>query len=305
MEEPKDEINSRKPRRCYLITYSQADLQFSTKQSFADAVIEAFTSERSQSSPQHWACCMEKHQLQGFHYHLALKLSAPKRWLGCKRALERRHGIVVYFSDHEGYYSAYKYVCKFDQEVFHSDNHPNLQEIGSPHTSVCQKAYRQKRSQASGTHAGHALRQKCRDAVCDHYIVGRRCSSKFKMAAECKGACLCTEQVVELLFRDNTDLETTQSNESDSEMEEVNISDNFTQKHKELLSSWLDKLSFENENFNKTFFKQTAMEQLLPLIDQATYNTSGNESEAAYLLRSSSICSLTCSVNKLTFFCID
>ena len=112
-------------------------------------------------------------------------------------------------------------------------------------------------------HAGHASRQKCRDAVCDHYIVGRQCSSKFKMAAECKGACLCTEQVVELLFRDNTDLETTQSNESDSEMEEVNISDNFTQKHKELLSSWLDKMSFENENFNKTFFKQTAMEQLL------------------------------------------
>lgn len=113
------------------------------------------------------------------------------------------------------------------------------------------------------------------------------------MAAERKGARLCTEQVVELLFRDNTDLETTQSNESDSEMEEFNISDNFTQKHKELLSSWLDKLSFENENFNKTFFKQTAMEQLLPLIDRATYNTSGNESQAAYLLRSSSICSLT------------
>ena len=44
-------------------------------------------------------------------------------------------------------------------------------------------------------------------------------------------------------------METTQSNESDSKMEEVNISDNFTQKHKELLSSWLDKLSFENENF--------------------------------------------------------
>ena len=151
MEEPIDEINSRKPRRCYL-TYSHADLQkFSTKQSFADAVIEAFTSERSQSSPQHWACCMEKHQLQGFHYHLALKLPAPKRWLGCKTALERSHGIVVHFSDHEGYYSAYKYVCKFDQEVFHSDNHPNLQEIGSPHTSVCQKVYRQKRSQASGT----------------------------------------------------------------------------------------------------------------------------------------------------------
>ena len=151
MAQPIDEIHSRKPRRCYLITYSQADLQkFPTKQSFADAVVEAFTSERSQSSPQHWACCIEKHQQQGFHYHLAIKLSAPKRWLGCKKALERKHGIQVHFSDHEGYYSAYKYICKFDQDVFHSANHPNLQEIGSPRTSVCQQAYRRKRSRPLG-----------------------------------------------------------------------------------------------------------------------------------------------------------
>ena len=42
----------------------------------------------------------------------------------------------------------------------------------------------------------------------------------------------------------------------------------------------------------RRFSNKTAMEQLLPLIDRATYNTSGNESQAAYLLRSSSICSL-------------
>ena len=152
MEEPTDEIDGRKPRRCYLITHSQADLQkFPTRQSFAEAVVEAFTSERSQSLPQHWACCIERHQLEGLHYHLALKLSTPKRWLGFKRALEKKHGIVVHFSDHEGYYSAYKYVCKFDQNVFHSDNHPNLQEIGSPKTSLCQQAYRRKRSRSSGS----------------------------------------------------------------------------------------------------------------------------------------------------------
>lgn len=84
MAEPIDEIHSRKPRRCYLITYSQADLQkFPNRKSFADAVIEAFTFSRSKSSPQHWACCIERHQQQGLHYHMALKLSAPKRWLGC------------------------------------------------------------------------------------------------------------------------------------------------------------------------------------------------------------------------------
>ena len=57
---------------------------------------------------------------------------------------------MVHFSDHEGYYSAYKYIRKFDEDVFHSHNHPNLQEIGSPRTSSCQQAYRRKRSQSSG-----------------------------------------------------------------------------------------------------------------------------------------------------------
>ena len=65
---------------------------------------------------------------------LALKLLAPKRWLACKKALQEKHGIVVHFPDHDGYYSAYKYICKFDGDVFHSDNHPNINEIGSPKT---------------------------------------------------------------------------------------------------------------------------------------------------------------------------
>ena len=142
-----------------------------------------------------------------------------------------------------------------------------------------------------GTHAGKSAEMLSAMTAYSWSAV----SLKFKMAAECKGACFNTEQVVELIFLDDTDLERTQSNESDSEVEEVNLSDNFiqTERHKKLLSSWLDKLTFENENINKTFFKQTALEQLLPLIDRATNNTNGNESEAAYLLRSSSICSLT------------
>ena len=67
------------------------------------------------------------------------------------------------------------------------------------------------------------------------------------------------------------DLERTQSHESDGE-EEHYLSDNFTQseRHKKHLSSWLDKLTFENKNNNKAFFKETAVEQLLLLLDRAT-----------------------------------
>ena len=85
MAEFRDEINCAKPRRSYLITYSQADLnKFPTRQSFAAAVCEVFTSERSKFRPQHWACCLENHGDDGFHYHMALKLTGPKKWLECK-----------------------------------------------------------------------------------------------------------------------------------------------------------------------------------------------------------------------------
>ena len=54
MAEFRDEINCAKPRRSYLITYSQADLnKFPTRQSFAAAVCEVFTSERRKFRPQH------------------------------------------------------------------------------------------------------------------------------------------------------------------------------------------------------------------------------------------------------------
>ena len=43
----------------------------------------------------HWACCLEEHREGSFHYHVSLKLSAPKKWLMvkkyyCKRAQRNR-----------------------------------------------------------------------------------------------------------------------------------------------------------------------------------------------------------------------
>ena len=57
---------------------------------------------------------------------MALKLTGPKKWLQCKRALQKKHGVVVNFSDHDGYYTAYRYISKSDENVYHSPNHEEL-----------------------------------------------------------------------------------------------------------------------------------------------------------------------------------
>ena len=75
-----------------------------------------------------------------------MKLKGRKKWLEAKRTLVTQHRISVHFSDHDGYYSAYRYISKYDENIFHSTGHPNLDEVGSPRTENCQKAYRKRRS---------------------------------------------------------------------------------------------------------------------------------------------------------------
>ena len=140
------DIDKTKPRRSYLITYSKANLEkFPTRESLAKAVVAAFTSKRGKVAPQHWACCLESHSDGSYHYHVSLKLNGPKRWLEAKRALESQHNIVVNFCDHDGYYTAYKYVKKHDTMVYHSTEHPNLDEVASPKTKRCQQFYLKRR----------------------------------------------------------------------------------------------------------------------------------------------------------------
>ena len=62
-----------------------------------------------------------------------------------KRALFEKHGAVVNFSEStENYYAAYQYVCKTDENVTHSSNHPDLKDIGFLKTKKCMKAYQEK-----------------------------------------------------------------------------------------------------------------------------------------------------------------
>lgn len=133
-------------RRQYLVTYSQADLnKFPTRETFGNAVVSCFGAA-GKIGVEYWACCLEEHQeTPGYHYHVCVKLSGPKRWNSVKNALMMKHGVVVHFSEtHDNYYSAYKYVCKTDKNVFESSNHPDLQTIGSPKTKQCMKSYKAK-----------------------------------------------------------------------------------------------------------------------------------------------------------------
>jgi len=55
--------------------------------------------------------------------------------------------VVVNFVENDGgYHSAYKYVCKNDNAVFHSEGHPNLAQVGSPATKRAMRGYHMRRS---------------------------------------------------------------------------------------------------------------------------------------------------------------
>ena len=129
-------LNPRCGRRQYLIAYSQADEQrFPTRESFANIVVEEFNRGKSAVKASHWACCRELHQEGGFHDHCAVKLTGNKKWILVKARLTENHNIVVDFSDkHNFYISAYRYLCRQDNNVAHSQGHPNLAKAKSPRT---------------------------------------------------------------------------------------------------------------------------------------------------------------------------
>ncbi len=131
-------------RKTYLLTYSQLDLdKFPTRQSFANCVVEAFSSESVKCRLLRWVCSLEDHKDGGKHYHMALKFSLNKRWLSAKKSLLERHGISVHFSEnHDNHYSAYRYATKSDEEAFHSGGHPNLKDVRSPKRKAGTKSLR-------------------------------------------------------------------------------------------------------------------------------------------------------------------
>ncbi|CAB3990358.1 Hypothetical predicted protein [Paramuricea clavata] len=131
------ELPRRTVRKCYLITYSQADSQkFPTRDSFASAVVQSFSVCETKSKILHWACSRSRApQRSWFHYHMSIKFDGNRRWLKSKEYLMEYHGIPVYFSDnYNDYYTAYKYITNMYVEALHSESHPDLKSAAAPRT---------------------------------------------------------------------------------------------------------------------------------------------------------------------------
>ena len=153
--------NARIGRRQYLVTYSKADSQkFPTRESFGKMLEDEFNSGNSKVKIEHWVCGKESHAQNGFHYHCALKLTGVKKWLSVKNNIQRKHDIVTNFSDSHNYYiSAYRYVCKTDEYVFHSVNHPDLSEVGSPQNKNNAQKHTDRLGKGRQQHHNNRLKQ--------------------------------------------------------------------------------------------------------------------------------------------------
>ena len=136
-------------RRTYLVTYSQSDLEkFPTRECFGKMVARHFNAGKAKAKVEYFACALEKHQDGHPHYHVALKLTGPKKWLRVKQSIQADEGIVVNFGDkHDDYVMAFRYVCKEDPNPYLSDNHTPLDLIRTPSSRRLSTSYRKSQKQ--------------------------------------------------------------------------------------------------------------------------------------------------------------
>ena len=146
-------MNPRVGRRQYLVTYSQADEpKLSTRESFGKMLEAEFNADTSVVKVDYWACSREEHQNDGFHYHCTLKPTGYEKWRSVKNKIAEKCGIQVNFNDKDNFsLSAYRYVCKSDQEVAHSENHP---------TGLLTSASLKTEKSIAGFHAACATKRK-------------------------------------------------------------------------------------------------------------------------------------------------
>ena len=135
-------------RRVYLITYSQANTtRFQDRKDFAKFVAAAFNNTGGSVKVQYLAVCKEPHANGGEHYHCSLKLTGTRRWSVPYKWMVN-NGVIVDISDqHEYYVNCFRYVCKEDDKVYMTSNHPDLNTISSPRTKSCIQANRRRVAQ--------------------------------------------------------------------------------------------------------------------------------------------------------------
>ena len=85
-----------------------------------------------------------KFKSPGNHFHMAIKLSSPARWLKVRNFVDDKYGIKLNFSNsHTNYYTAYEYVVKEDPNFVQSANHPDFSNGKPPKTTKATCARRQ------------------------------------------------------------------------------------------------------------------------------------------------------------------
>ena len=83
---------------------------------------------------------------------MRIEADRPQKWLSVKNRIAEKDGIQVSFSDkHNFYLSAYRYVCKSDQEVAHTENHrPGLLTAASGFRATCATKRKSTEGESSG-----------------------------------------------------------------------------------------------------------------------------------------------------------
>ena len=122
-------------RSVYLITFSQCDSSELSRVQFAELIVEAWHT-CSRSKIIQWVVSLEAHENSGNHFHMAIKLSSPARWLKVRNFVDDKYGIKLNFSNsHANYYTAYEYVVKEDPNFVQSANHPDFSNGKPPKTT--------------------------------------------------------------------------------------------------------------------------------------------------------------------------
>ena len=130
-------LSSNIVKKAYLVTYSTANTSVFDREKFSSAIVQSFQSA-TRSVVLHWACCMEQHKNGSYHFHIAVLLDRAQRWMKVKKCIKDNYNIVVNFSDHPGYYSAYRIVTREDKDVLRSPNHPT--SVVEPRTASAIRA---------------------------------------------------------------------------------------------------------------------------------------------------------------------
>lgn len=155
MAEINSSLRSREQRLVYLVTYSRADLEkIPNREAFAEMVSLAWM-EMAGVKVVQWVVARELHAdaeatESHSHYHMAMKLEKRARWLKVRKFLDDRYGVKVNFSsNHNTYYSAYKYTTKEDQDCVYSEGHPYLNNAPPPRTEKAISGHKRKAARSA------------------------------------------------------------------------------------------------------------------------------------------------------------